>query len=127
MLSSNIWQVLLSNLWDEICKFKLTRYERLLATYKTSGTKMFMKKLISYDFSNLPAIAIFIYYKYLANSNFKMPTVPKPEDNGWSLIGRNYILNWFEGNTVPFVYLRNIITTAYWYCWEWVKWSWRAH
>lgn len=30
-----------------------------------------------------------------------MPTVLKPEDNGWNLIDGSYVFNWFEGNTVP--------------------------
>lgn len=30
------------------------RYERFLATYKISGTKVFRKKIVNYDSSNLP-------------------------------------------------------------------------
>lgn len=44
-------------------------------------------------------------YLYIAgiwqNSHLKVPTVLKPEDNGWNLIDGKYVFNWFEGNTFP--------------------------
>lgn len=86
------------------------RYEKFLATYKASGTKVFRKKLTNYDFSNLPPCQRELRQQLLRalyitniwrNSHLKVPTVLKPEDNGWSLIDENYVFNWFEGDTVP--------------------------
>ncbi|KAF2890379.1 hypothetical protein ILUMI_15794, partial [Ignelater luminosus] len=70
-------------------------YEKFLATYKTSGTKVFMKKLISYDSSNLPPCQRELQQQLLRtiyitniwrNSHLKEPTVLTPEDDGWNLI-----------------------------------------
>lgn len=86
------------------------RYEKFFATYKTSGTEVFKKKKISYDSSNLPPCQRELQQQLLRsvyitniwrNSHLKVPTVLKPEDNGWNLIDGSYVFNWFEGNTVP--------------------------
>ncbi|KAK5642435.1 hypothetical protein RI129_008602 [Pyrocoelia pectoralis] len=75
------------------------RYHKFLATYKTSGTKVFKKTRISYDSSNLPPcqrelrqqLLRTVYITHIwRNSHLKEPTVLTPEGNGWNLIDENY-------------------------------------
>lgn len=87
-----------------------TWYEKFFNTYKTSNSKVFMKKLISYDSSNLPPCHRELQQQllrsvYIANvwqnSHLKEPTVLKPENHGWNLVDGEYAFNWFEGDTLP--------------------------
>ncbi|XP_031344700.1 uncharacterized protein LOC116171835 [Photinus pyralis] len=86
------------------------RYEKFLATYETKNDNIFMKKIISYDSSNLPPCQRELQQQllraaYIANiwrnSHLKEPTFLTPENNGWNLIDDHYDFNWFEGDTVP--------------------------
>ncbi|KAK0157126.1 hypothetical protein PV327_011371, partial [Microctonus hyperodae] len=86
------------------------RYEKFLATYKTSGTKIFTKKIINYDSSNLPSYQSELQQQLLRalyitniwrNSHSKNPTILSPEHYGWNLNNNKYDFNWFEGDTVP--------------------------
>ncbi|CAD0194330.1 unnamed protein product [Chrysodeixis includens] len=91
-------------------RLKDALYEKFLATYNTKNTTIFMKKIISYDSSNLPPCQHELQQQLLRaayitniwrNSHLKEPTFLTPENNGWNLIDDHYDFNWFEGNTVP--------------------------
>lgn len=85
-------------------------YGKFLATFNTSGTKIFTKKLMNYDSSNLPPCQRELQQQllramYIANiwrnSHLKEPTTLTPEDNGWNSNNNKYDFNWFEGDSVP--------------------------
>ncbi|XP_044760216.1 uncharacterized protein LOC123317674 [Coccinella septempunctata] len=91
-------------------KLNNARYEKFLATYNTNNPKVFMKKVVSYDSSNLPPCKRELHQQLLRtayitniwrNCNLKEPTILTPENNGWNSIDSRYEFNWFEGNTVP--------------------------
>lgn len=91
-------------------KLNDARYEKFLTTYNTNNSKVFMKKIISYDSSNLPPCQRELQQQLLRstyitniwrNSHLKEPTTLIPENNGWKLIDGQYNFNWFEGDTVP--------------------------
>ncbi|KAL4720343.1 hypothetical protein ACJJTC_010035 [Scirpophaga incertulas] len=92
-------------------KLNNSRYEKFLATYNTTNPKVFMKKVVSYDSSNLPPCQRELHQQLLRtayitniwrNCHLKEPLkILTPENNGWNLIDNRYEFNWFEGNTVP--------------------------
>jgi len=86
------------------------RYEKFLATYKITGTKVFRKKNYSYGSTNLPPCQRELRQQLLRtvyitnmwrNSHLKEPTILTAEYNGWNLIDGHYVFNWYDGDTVP--------------------------
>lgn len=91
-------------------KLNNARYEKFLATYNTTNLRVFMKKVVSYDSSNLPPCERELHQQLLRtayitniwrNCHLKEPTTLTPENNGWKIIDNGYDFNWFEGDTVP--------------------------
>lgn len=118
--SEKEWKRIFSSVEKFVCdwycekkctKINKVRYEKFLLNYKVnSDTEIFKKKIKNFDGFSLPPCELELYQHFLRakyitsiwrNAYREIPTMLKPEENGWIISEEQYEFKWFKGEQLP--------------------------